>query len=149
MSDPSLLPGALNFQPGICPSCKHPQHVGAVCGREVSTVTDSDGTTMPIRCACSPLLAIKQDGEKQKNFHLFAWDALPELIQIYEYGLQKGYLEDSWRDVPPEKYRDALVRHMIGLLTHGFDHLDPESGKRTVAHLAWNANTLMVLTRKR
>lgn len=115
------------FAPGKCPTCGHEQHVGATCAR----------------CGCTPELAIKADAGKVSGWSLFPWEVFGELLGIFLYGLKKGYLKDSWRKVNPERYEDALMRHTTSMLMG--EENDRESGKRHVAHAAWNAVVLMAL----
>lgn len=124
------------FAPGRCPSCKHEQHVGDGCGY--------------MECDCTPDLAIKADDGKPTGFRLLAWDAIPEILEVYRYGLAKGYVRDSWRNVKPEKYEDALNRHLNAWMLGKVN--DEESGLRHLAHIAWNSLALIVLvplTRKK
>lgn len=119
------------FAPGKCPSCGHKQHVGFGCAEALD-------------CYCSPEQAIKADNDKPTQFRLFAWDAVPEILEVYRYGLAKGYVKDSWRNVRADRYEDALVRHCHAYLLG--ESNDKESGLRHLAHLAWNALALIVLT---
>lgn len=130
--------GERGYAPGKCPSCHHDQHVGRVC-----LATDSPGTS----CGCPPEAAVKETGGKARGFYMIPWDSLAELAEIYTYGLEKGYLKDSWRLVPLEDYIDALCRHLKEILKG--EALDPGSGKRHAAHLLWNAVTICELTREK
>lgn len=126
------------FEPGKCPNCGHAQHLGVYCSAGV-------GDFQPgIPCGCSPEKAIKADVGKPGGWRLLAWDVIPELLGIYQYGIRKGYLKDSWRNVAPERYEDALMRHMTAHLQG--EERDPESGLRHIAHVAWNALAVMALT---
>lgn len=144
------------FEMGKCPSCSHDQHVGKHCPEVVGVRQEMDkesvlGTLVfdvPTYCACPPLKAIKADTGKQEDFDLFAWECIPYITQIYQYGISKGYLKASWRKVPPEKYRDAMVRHFLAVMEEGPWAPDAESGKPHVWHLAWNVITYGLLTKK-
>lgn len=122
------------FEPGRCPSCHHPQHVGSYC---------MAGKGTPDFCGCTPESAIKQTKGKTKGWALLAWDVIPEIIDIYNYGIKKGYLKDSWRNVAPEEYEDALMRHVTKHLQG--EVYDTESKKRHIAHAAWNCIAVMAL----
>lgn len=124
------------FEPGKCPNCGHAQHVGKVCGHSLYPDVPS--------CECSSEKAIKADVGKTGGWRMLAWDVIPELLGIYQYGIKKGYLKDSWRNVAPERYEDALMRHMTAHLQG--EERDPESGLRHIAHVAWNALAVMALT---
>ena len=129
------------FDKDLCPSCGHPKHVGAVCCAVVNDQHDSGLYT----CGCTPEKAIKADDGKASRWDLFAWDAVPEVLEVYRYGLKKGYEEHSWRKVEPKRYADALMRHMTAALRG--EERDPESGLRHIAHVAWNALALVILWR--
>lgn len=132
----------MSFQEGFCPSCHHDQHVGAVCRANLAVTPGTFAL-----CGCTSEAAIKADAGKPKGFRLLAWDAIEEIVEVYNYGIRKGYLKDSWRQVKLERYEDALVRHLIAHFK-GTER-DEESGLRHVAHLAWNALALVVLSRGR
>ena len=74
----------------------------------------------------------------------------PELIyavaRIREYGNRK-YPEggkDNWKNVEPERYRDAAFRHLLAYIAdpHG---VDQESGLPHLWHLACNVAFLCAL----
>ena len=51
---------------------------------------------------------------------------------------------DNWRRVEPERYRDALFRHLLAYLDNP-SGVDPESGLLHLWHLACNAAFLIEL----
>lgn len=61
------------------------------------------------------------------------WD----IAEVREYGNQKYIDPENWRQVEPERYRDAMMRHMLCYMDdpHGED---PESGLPHLWHLACN-----------
>ena len=61
------------------------------------------------------------------------WD----IAAIREYGTNKYGSPENWRDVEPERYRDAAYRHFMKYLDdpHG---VDEESGLPHLWHLATN-----------
>jgi hypothetical protein len=149
----TILHGGVNFAPaqgpafapGKCPSCGHDQHIGRTCDHEWRQTNPCDPLVSNLmECGCPPERAIKASAGKVKGWRMFPWEVMAELLGIYEYGISKGYLRDSWRFVAPEEYEAALMRHATAIL-RGETH-DPESKKRHIAHVAWNAITLMVLT---
>ena len=124
------------FKPDTCPSCFHPQHVEGVCQK--------------YNCLCEKEKAIKADDGKPTQYRLLAWDAIPEILEVYRYGLAKGYVKDSWRNVAAHRYEDALNRHLNDWMLG--EDTDKESGLRHLAHIAWNSLALIVLvplTRKK
>lgn len=50
---------------------------------------------------------------------------------------------DNWKQVEPERYKDALYRHLLAYLDG--ERLDPESGLPHLWHLACNAAFLIEL----
>ena len=71
------------------------------------------------------------------------------IARIRMYGNQK-YPEggpDNWKAVEPERYRDALFRHLLAYLDDP-DGVDPESGLPHLWHLACNAAFLIELEGK-
>lgn len=61
------------------------------------------------------------------------WD----IAAIREYGNQKYGSSDNWRRVSPERYRDALMRHLLRYLDDP-KSLDDESGLPHLWHAACN-----------
>lgn len=62
----------------------------------------------------------------------------PSLIMavanIREYGCAKYHDPENWRQVEPQRYRDALYRHFLAYLSGEED--DPESGLPHLWHMA-------------
>ena len=61
------------------------------------------------------------------------------IARVREYGCKK-YPEggvDNWRQVEKERYRDAMMRHMLQYLDDP-DGVDEESGIKHLHHLACN-----------
>ena len=71
----------------------------------------------------------------------------PELIEavghIMTYGIHK-YKQDSWRTVEPQRYRSALMRHLMEYLKNNKGK-DSESGYYHLWHVACNVAFLLVL----
>jgi hypothetical protein len=83
---------------------------------------------------------MKFDGGKPKWSLLLGGcaKALRQVLGILEFGALK-YETDSWKNVPPPKYLDALMRHLAAINEHGLQHIDEESGKLSIAHLSCDA----------
>ena len=62
---------------------------------------------------------------------------------IREYGTAKYHDPDNWRQVEPQRYRDALYRHWLAYL--GGEKNDQESGYPHLWHLACNVAFLIEL----
>lgn len=60
-----------------------------------------------------------------------------DIARIREYGNQKYHDPDNWKTVEPERYRDAMFRHMCAYLDDP-DGVDEESGLPHLWHLACN-----------
>ena len=69
----------------------------------------------------------------------------PELIEavgaVLTYGAKK-YSENSWQTVEPERYKDALMRHLMEYLKAPHS-IDDESGLPHLWHLTTNAAFLI------
>lgn len=55
---------------------------------------------------------------------------------IREFGTKKYKDQDNWRQVEPQRYRDALYRHWLAYV--GGEERDPESGYPHLWHCACN-----------
>lgn len=56
--------------------------------------------------------------------------------RVREYGCRK-YPEDSWKDVEPQRYWEAALRHMLAAWKD-YRAVDPESGLPHIWHVACN-----------
>jgi hypothetical protein len=65
---------------------------------------------------------------------------------IREYGCKKYNDPENWRNVEPQRYKDALYRHWLAYL--GGEELDNESGLPHLWHLACNAAFLIEFNEK-
>ena len=70
----------------------------------------------------------------------------PYLIEavgtVRTYGTEKYGSPDSWREVEPERYKDALMRHWVEYLKNP-ESRDAESGLLHIDHVACNVNFLV------
>ena len=70
----------------------------------------------------------------------------PYLIEavgtVRTYGTEKYGSPDNWREVEPERYRDALMRHWCEYLKNP-ESRDTESGLLHIDHVACNVNFLV------
>lgn len=62
--------------------------------------------------------------------------------RVRTYGTEKYGDPDNWRKVEPERYRDALMRHICAWLRNPHS-IDPESGLPHLEHIACNAAFLL------
>lgn len=72
----------------------------------------------------------------------------PEIIwaiaEVREYGCRKYGDPENWKRVSPQRYRDAMFRHMMAYLA-AYHGKDPESGLPHLYHLACNVAFLCAL----
>lgn len=71
------------------------------------------------------------------------WD----IAHIREYGNKKYGNPENWREVEPERYRDAAFRHFLAYLDEP-DGVDKESGLPHLWHLACNIAFLCEMEKK-
>lgn len=71
-------------------------------------------------------------------------DILYDIARIREYGNQKYHDPDNWKTVEPERYRDAMMRHMCAYISDP-QGVDEESGLPHLWHLACNVAFLCAL----
>jgi len=65
---------------------------------------------------------------------------------IREFGCQKYKDPENWRQVEPQRYKDALYRHWLAYLSG--EKNDPESGYPHLWHLACNVAFLIEMEGK-
>lgn len=67
------------------------------------------------------------------------------VAEVRQYGTEKYGDPENWRQVEPERYRDALYRHWLAYLSG--EEVDKESGLPHLWHLACNAAFLIEMER--
>lgn len=72
---------------------------------------------------------------------------LYDVARIREFGCTKYKDPDNWKRVEPERYRDAMMRHMCAYIEDP-DGVDEESGMPHLWHLATNVAFLCALEGK-
>ena len=70
-------------------------------------------------------------------------ESISAIGEVMTYGVAK-YYEDSWREVEPKRYRDAMMRHLVSYLENPYG-VDEESGLPHLWHLITNAAFLCEL----
>lgn len=80
--------------------------------------------------------SIKADAGKPR-LSLVPPEIINDIARVREYGLQKYGESESWRRVEPERYRDAMFRHLLAYIADPAS-LDEESGLPHLWHLACN-----------
>ena len=64
------------------------------------------------------------------------------VMAVREYGNQKYGDPDNWRQVEPERYHDAMLRHILAAWNDPYKR-DPESGLLHIQHAACNIAFLL------
>lgn len=85
--------------------------------------------------------SIKKDAGKIQ-YGLIPPECVKELAKVYMYGMEKYGKKDSWKQVEPERYKEALLRHVYEYL-QGESINEEDGGVRVLAQIAWNAFTLL------
>lgn len=60
-----------------------------------------------------------------------------DIAEVRGFGVMKYSDPENWRSVEAERYRDALMRHLLAYLDDP-DSLDEESGIKHLKHAACN-----------
>lgn len=63
------------------------------------------------------------------------------VAEVREYGCKKYHDPENWRMVEPQRYKDALYRHLLAYLDG--EDMDQESGLPHLWHLACNVAFLI------
>lgn len=58
------------------------------------------------------------------------------------FGLKKYHDPDNWKQVEPERYHQAMLRHILAAWNDPYK-IDPESGLPHIAHVATNIGFLL------
>lgn len=66
---------------------------------------------------------------------------------VRQYGIEKYHDPDNWKHVEPDRYVDALYRHLLAYIEG--EELDPESGYPHLWHMACNIAFLIDMEEKR
>lgn len=71
-------------------------------------------------------------------------ELIQAVMEVREYGNAKYGSPDNWRRVEPERYHEALLRHVLAMWNDPYS-VDSESGLLHLAHVACNAAFLLAL----
>lgn len=83
-----------------------------------------------------------RDGKGRKHdagkirWSLLPWGALEEVVKVLEHGAQK-YSPGNWVKVEPERYEEALLRHVVA--RQKGEKNDPDSKLSHLAHIVCDA----------
>lgn len=70
------------------------------------------------------------------------------VIAVREYGNRKYHDPDNWKQVEPECYHQAMLRHILAAWNDPYK-IDPESGLPHIAHVATNIAFLLEMKEER
>lgn len=70
------------------------------------------------------------------------------VMAVREYGNQKYHDPDNWKQVEPERYHQAMLRHILAAWNDPYK-IDPESGLPHIAHVATNIAFLLEMKEER
>ena len=85
----------------------------------------------------------KFDGEKLK-LSLVPPEIVPAIAEIRHYGTEKYGDPDNWKTIEPQRYWEALLRHVLASW-EDYKAVDPESGMPHLWHIATNASFILAL----
>lgn len=71
-------------------------------------------------------------------------EIIEAVMRVREYGNQKYHDPDNWKTVEPERYHEALLRHILRAWNDPYS-IDPESGLLHLEHIATNIAFLLAL----
>ncbi len=75
--------------------------------------------------------------EGKLQIRLVPRQIIRDIAEVRMYGNAKYGDPENWRDVEPERYRDALCRHLLAYLDDP-GSTDTESGIKHLKHIACN-----------
>lgn len=89
---------------------------------------------------------VKADAGKAK-LTLVPRKMLFDIAAVREYGTQKYGDSENWKQVEPERYRDAAFRHFMAYLDDP-QGVDAESGLPHLSHVACNISFLCEMEKR-
>ena len=69
------------------------------------------------------------------------------VMAVREYGNQKYHDPDNWKQVEPERYHQAMLRHILAAWNDPYK-VDPESGLLHIQHVACNIAFLLEMRKE-
>lgn len=123
-----------NMETPICPICKNelPEpfvdgYVCPYCGQKASQEAKADA------------------GKPHPSYVPVA--LIEGVMAVRGYGNQKYHDPDNWKQVEPERYHQAMLRHILAAWNDPYK-IDPESGLPHIAHVATNIGFLLEMKKK-
>lgn len=68
-------------------------------------------------------------------------DLVKAVAEVRMFGTEKYHDPDNWKEVEPQRYLDALYRHLLAYI--GGEECDSESGLSHLAHIGCNISFLL------
>jgi hypothetical protein len=100
---------------------------------------DPDNWNRPIKETREPQKQSQAKSDEGKaRLSLVPSGIIYAVARIREYGVKKYHDPENWKKVEPERYRDAMYRHMLAYIDDP-KGVDEESGLPHLWHLACNA----------
>jgi len=96
-----------------------------------------------IECHLEKIPPAKSDAGKPHPSYVPV-EIIEAVMRVREYGNQKYHDPDNWKTVEPERYHEALLRHILRAWTDPYA-VDPESGLLHIEHAACNIAFLLAL----
>ena len=93
------------------------------------------------QCATDCNVAAKDDAGKPR-LSLVPPAIIEAVGRVRTFGVEKYHDPENWRNVSPERYVDALMRHLCAYLRNP-DAVDEESGLPHLEHVACNIAFLL------
>ena len=74
-------------------------------------------------------------------------EIIEAVMRVREYGNKKYGDPENWRTVEPERYHEAMLRHVLRAWNDPYA-VDPESGLLHLEHICCNAAFLLALRKE-
>lgn len=118
----------------ICATCDHRNE----CCSYDQKITEEEGSPCNLY-----LPQAKADSGKPHPSYVPV-EIIEAVMRVREYGNAKYGDPDNWRTVEPERYHEALLRHILRAWNDPYS-VDPESGLLHLEHAACNIAFLLAL----
>ena len=118
-----------NMETPICPGCKNELPEPFV-----------DGYVCPYCGQKAPQEAKADAGKPHPSY--VPVSLINAVMAVREYGNQKYHDPDNWKRGEPERYHQAMLRHILAAWNDPYK-IDPESGLPHIAHVATNIAFLL------
>ena len=88
-----------------------------------------------------------KDTKNKPDWSLVNLKNLEGICAVRSFGVQKYKDPENWKNVAPEDYSSAAIRHLAEMQDKGLYSRDAESGLLHIDHLATNAYFLSYFAR--